>query len=163
MGQSIWRQHPRGQSIRRQAPEGMQHQEMSTRGDRAPGDSTRGDTASGDEHPRGHSTCSSDPEVPHTPPTSGQRVLSLPISLLAVSSFLLQSHWKDVISLVSEPRQPGPAGPPRPSKGRKGGGVTLRGGVWAGGGCQGGAGLFLPRGSLWGMGGTEWARPTQEG
>ena len=83
------------------------------------------------------------------------------MSLLAVSLFLLQSHWKDVISLVSEPCQPGPAGPPQPSKGRKGRGVTPWGGVWAGGGCRGAAGLFLPRGSLRGTGGTEGAKPTR--
>lgn len=41
-----------------------------------------------------------------------------------------------MISLVSEPHQPGAAGPPRLSKGRKGRGATPQGGLWAGGGCR---------------------------
>ena len=132
---------------------------MSTRGDTAPGMSTRGDAAPGISARGDRAFAAVTLRFRHTPEASGQRVV--PPVPAACQLAPLAVPLERCGFLCERICQPGAAGPPHPSKGRKGRGVTR--GLVSGQEVAVGAPLASssPEGHWRGTAGTEGAKPTQ--
>ena len=132
---------------------------MSTRGDTALGMSTRGDAAPGMSTRGDRAFAAVTLRFRHTPEASGQRVV--PPVPAACQLAPLAVPLERCGFLCERICQPGAAGPPHPSKGRKGRGVTR--GLVSGQEVAVGAPLASssPEGHWRGTAGTEGAKPTQ--